>query len=154
MKNTIIAIIALLVLLTVSFYGYEFVFKKPLVESPTANEQDDLLRPMMDVKQQYKNGTMTFVGNIDLPTPCHTFTADIAPSNSDNYRIDITTIAHKEGVVCAQVITPREFRVSTPVTSPDTALFTLFVNGIEHTINAFEIPSDANIDDYKLELKG
>jgi hypothetical protein len=154
MKNTIIAIVALLVLLTVSFYGYEFVFKKPLVEGPTEGQHDDLMRPTVDLKQQYKDSAMTFVGTLNLPTPCHTFTAEISPSNSDVYRIDIATIAPKEGVVCAQVVTSREFKVTTNVPSPDTAVFTLFIDGIEYSINAFEIPADINIDDYELQMKG
>ncbi len=153
MKNTIIAIVSLLILLVVCFYGYEFVFKKPLVESPTQT-QEDLFAPVMDVKMQNKDGVYTFVGEVELPTPCHSLTATISPSNSSVYGIMVETVSPKEGVVCAQVMTKRAFKASTPVAEGELPTFKLFIDGTEYKMNTFEIPMDANIDTYQLQMKG
>lgn len=155
MKNKIIAIITLLVILAACLYAYEFVFKKPLVESPTENGmQDDLFMPTVAVKEQSKDGVYTVVGELQLPTPCHTLETSVSPSNSSTYRIDVTTIAPKEGVMCAQVVTPREFRATTTVATGETPNFTLFVDGIEYRLDRFEVPEGMDIDDFQLELKG
>ncbi len=153
MKNTIIGIVSLLILLVVCFYGYEFVFKKPLVESPTET-QEDLFAPVMDVKMQTKDGMYTFVGEVELPTPCHTIDASISPSNSSTYGIMVKTVSPKEGVMCAQVMTTRAFKASTPIVAGEQPTFKLFIDGTEYKMNAFEIPEDANIDTYKLQIKG
>lgn len=153
MKNTIIAIVSLLILLVVCFYGYEFVFKKPLVESPTDTQQD-LFAPTMDVKMQRKDNVVTIVGELELPTPCHTLDASVSPSNTSTYGIMVKTISPKEGVVCAQVVTPRTFKVSTAVAAGEEPTFKLFVDGTEYKLNVFEIPADANIDTYQLQIKG
>ncbi len=153
MKNTIIAIVSLLILLVVCFYGYEFVFKKPLVESPTET-QEDLFAPTMDVKMQRKDGVYTFVGEVELPTPCHTLDASISPGNSNVYGIMVQTVSPKEGVMCAQVMTKRTFKVSTPIVEGIEPTFKLFIDGTEFKMNAFEIPEDANIDTYQLQIKG
>lgn len=153
MKNTIIAIVSLLILLVVSFYGYEFVFKKPLVEGPTKT-QEDLFAPVMDVKTQRKDNVVTIVGEVELPTPCHTLEASISPSNSSAYGIMVKTIPPKEGVICAQVMTKRTFKASTPFAEGEQPTFKLFIDGTEYKMNAFEIPADANIDTYQLQMKG
>jgi hypothetical protein len=156
MKNTIIAIISLLVLLTVCFYGYEFIFKKPLVESPT-DTNEDLFTPTVDVKEQYKDGAYTFVGSVEVPSACHGLDASVSEdptggSNVSSYMIAVTTVPPQEGIVCAQVVTAKTFKVS--VAAPEGSLFKITVDGAEHVLNRFEIPADANIDTYQLELKG
>ena len=157
MKNTIIAIISLLVLLTVCFYGYEFVFKKPLVESPTDQAAEDLFTPTLDVKEQYKDGTYTFVGTVQVPSTCHSLKTDVSEDATgggtvSSYTIAVTTVQPEEGVVCAQAVTERTFKVS--VEAPEGSIFKVTVDGKPYTLNRFEIPDDANIDTYQLELKG
>lgn len=155
MKNKIIAIVALLVLLAACLFAYEFVFKRPLVESPTNNQApEDLLAPQLDIKEQHVGDQLTVGGIVTLPTPCHTLNATISPSNSSAYAIQITTTPPEAGVMCAQVLTERPFKVTTTLPAGETADLKLFIDGVEYKLNRFEVPAGTNFDDYQIQTKG
>lgn len=152
MKNTIIAIVTLVVVLALCLFSYELIFKKPLVESPSSEEQVDLTGNTLNVKEQYQNGSFTIAGDVEVPTPCHTVSANVAPSNSNTYMINIITTPPKDGVACAQMVTTRQFKVT--FAAPQNAELKANINGAEYMLNRFEIPAGEDIDDYQLELKG
>lgn len=151
MKKTIIGIVSLLIILTALVYGYEFIFKKPIIESPTV-EQEEVQKQKVEIKEQYKDSIYTFVGMLDLPTPCHMFSAKTNKISDTKYQIAITTINPKEDVVCAQVITPKPYKVS--FKAPENIEITILIDGAEYQTNRFVIPSEENIDTFKLEIKG
>lgn len=151
MKKIIITIVALLAILTVLVYGYEFIFKKPIIESPTITPED-ILTETIEVKEQYKNSTYTFVGSVDMPTPCHSLTQKVNQISESKYEIEINTIEPNQDTVCAQVITPKTYKVSFTA-KPDITV-TAKINGVIYELNRFLIPNDQNIDTFKLEIKG
>ncbi len=151
MKNKIITIVALVVLLAVSIYGYEMVFKKPLVESPS-QETEEVVMPTLDIKEQYDKGSYTYAGTIQVPTPCHTIGARAMSVGDNVYAINITVAAPATGVMCAQVITDKEYKVT--FAAPMDAMVKAYINGVEYKINPFVVPAGQNIDDFDISIKG
>ena len=152
MKKTIILVVSLIALLTVILYGYEFIFKKPIIESPTIPTLQETSSQTIELKEQYKDSTYTFVGDIAVPTPCHDLKSKVNNISKDVYQIEITTIAPAPDVVCAQVVTDKKFKVSF-VASPNIQI-TALVDGVIYNVNRFTIPLDQNIDTFKLLIKG
>ena len=152
MKKTIIGIVSLLIILIAVVYGYEFIFKKPVIESPTIEEQENFQDQKVEIKEQYKDSTYTFAGVLDLPTPCHSFTTKTNKVSDSKYQIVVTTVNPKEDVMCAQVVTPKPYKVS--FEAPENIEVTILIDGIEYQTNRFVIPSGENIDTFKLEIKG
>ena len=151
MKKIIITIVALLAILSILIYGYEFIFKKPIIESPTITPQDNVTETI-EIKEQYKNSVYTFAGSIDLPTPCHSITEKVNQISESKYEIEINIIAPDQDTMCAQVITPKTYKVS--FTAGPDIIITAKINGVTYELNRFLIPNDQNIDTFKLEIKG
>ncbi len=151
MKKTIITIIVLLIGLIIVVYAYEFIFKKPIIESPTVNDTS-FPTQKIELKEQYKDSTYTFVGSVDLPTPCHSLKTEVKKVLDTKYQIQVTTISPKEGVMCAQVITPKPYKVSFKAQAD--VEVTVNINGTEYQTNRFVVPDGENIDTFQLEVKG
>jgi hypothetical protein len=151
MKKTIITIVSLVAVLFVVAYAYEFIFNKPIIESPTI-EQEQFPTQKVEVKEQYKGTTYTFAGSLDVPTPCHTLSTKTNKISDTKYQIELITGNPKEGVVCAQVISPKTYKVS--FDAPKDIVVTILVNGVEYETNRFLVPNDQNIDTFNLEIKG
>ena len=151
MKKTIITVVALLVILSVVVYGYEFIFKKPVIESPTTQESSTSTT-QVEIKEQHKDAQYTFAGEIELPTPCHIIKTQVNKLSETEYQIQIDTIAPAQDVMCAQVITPKPYKVS--FESANEVTITALIDGVLYETNRFLISNDENIDTFKLEIKG
>lgn len=151
MKNTIIAIVSLLAALLIIVYGYEFIFKKPVIESPTV-EEESVPTQKVELKEQYKGSTYTFAGTVTVPTPCHALNTRVNKVSDTQYQIEIATLPPKEGIMCAQVLTDKPYKVS--FQAPKDITVTVLIDGVKYETNRFLIPSDQNIDTFKLEIKG
>lgn len=152
MKKTIIGIVSLLVVLIALVYSYEFIFKKPIIESPTVEQQEELQNQKIEIKEQYKDSIYTFAGVLDLPTPCHSFSIETNKISDSKYQIVLNTINPKEDIVCAQVVTPKPYKTS--FRAPENIEVTVLIDGVEYQTNRFVIPSNEDIDTFKLEIKG
>lgn len=151
MKKIIITVVALVIALFVIVYGYEFVFNKPIIESPTVDEYQAPAQKV-EVKEQQKGSMYTFAGELDLPTPCHSLTTKVNKISDTTYQIEINTVAPAADVMCAQVITPKPYKVS--FEAGENITVTVLLDGVEYETNRFLIPDGANIDTFKLEIKG
>ena len=152
MKNKIITIVGLLVLLVVLVFGYEMIFKKPLIEAPNKDDSSEDLLLTLDVKRQYEGGVYTFAGSIPLPTPCHTISAEVLAMENNETAIVITTTPPNPETVCAQVITLKDFKVSFEVNEESSVR--AFVDNVEYRINNFDVPAGFDIDEFDLRIKG
>lgn len=152
MKKTIVTLVALLIALIVVVYAYEFIFKKPIIESPTIEEETSFPTQKVELKEQHTDSSYTFAGMIDLPTPCHSFNTKTNKISNSKYKIQIDTVSPKEGVVCTQVITPKSYKVN--FEAPNDITVTVVINGVEYETNRFQIPNNQNIDSFILEVKG
>jgi hypothetical protein len=151
MKKTIITVISLLIGLIIVIYAYEFIFKKPVIESPIIDE-NSFPAQKVEIKEQYKDSMYTFAGSIDVPTPCHSLTTTLNKLSDVQYEIQIRTIDPPEDVVCAQVITSKPYKIS--FEGLEDIEVTINIDGIIYQTNRFVVPSDQNIDSFILEVKG
>jgi len=129
------------------------VFKKPIVESPTKDDmtENDLLFTL-DVKRQYENGVYTFAGDVQVPTPCHNISSEMIPMENNEYALVLKTIIPAQDVMCAQVITSKEYKVS--FEASQNVVVRAFVDDVEYKVNNFDIPEGFNIDEFDLKIKG
>ncbi|MCK5026940.1 MAG: hypothetical protein KAS07_00825 [Candidatus Pacebacteria bacterium] len=66
----------------------------------------------MSVAHAFGGGLHTYVGEIDLPTPCHELNHTITIAESFPEQVTIDFITKTETEVCAQYIIPEPFSVS------------------------------------------
>lgn len=151
MKNKIITVVLLLILLVVSVYGYEMIFKKPLVESPSQESTVGALVDTLDVKTQYVDGMLTIAGTIQTPTPCHTVSTEVAQTGPESFDLTLTT-SIPQGIICAQVISNKDFKVT--FEAPATSTVKAAIDGLEYKLNMFEVPAGQDIDAFDLYIKG
>ena len=108
----------------------------------------------VNVRHQFKSGTHTYVGSIDLPTPCETLSTEILPVSPGSKTYTLKFTSTKTSEVCAQVITTKAFKT----TLRGTADFKLdnfgTLNGKKIRLNAFEVRPDMDIDNYDIYFKG
>lgn len=151
-KTTKISVILIIILIVVWIF---YAVGKDSAQNDTTRE--DLVemeenRPEISIntKHQYKDGMHVFVGTLEIPSPCHSYNAEIVEGNPFEVKLSITDPA--EGEVCAQVITNRDFKVSYEA-SQDTQFFGT-LNGEKIEFNLFEVGVDEDIDTVELYLKG
>ncbi|MEY4440809.1 MAG: hypothetical protein RLY49_435 [Candidatus Parcubacteria bacterium] len=151
MKNTIIAIASLLAALFIIVYGYELIFNRPVIEAPEINTQADI-KEVKELKEQHKDSKYIFAGTVDVPTPCHSLKTVVNQLSPTKYQIQVDTVAPKADVMCAQVISQKQYKAA--FQAPDNIIVTVKINGVEYETNRFVIPNTENIDTFKLEIKG
>ena len=63
------------------------------------------------LKTSFKNGVLNYSGSVSVPTPCHELDVEtiVAESYPEQVQIRIKIQDPKEGTVCAQVVTEKEF---------------------------------------------
>jgi hypothetical protein len=150
MKKIIITFFALVIILLAILFVSEALFNKNLIEQiPTPIE--DVL-PIVDIKEQYKDSTYTFVGSVDLPTPCHSVEAKVNQISDPLYEIEVTILPPAPDVMCAQVITPRQYSVS--FQAPEEITVFANINGVIHELSRFVVPEGENINTFELYIKG
>lgn len=152
MQKTIIQIVSLILVLVVILYGYEFIFKKPVIEAPIAPQEEQMYKPVLEVKEQYTNSTYTFAGTVSVPNPCYKINSKVNTLSDNVYQIEITSVPPAPSVVCAQVVTDKKYRVS--VKDADKISLKILFDGVEYDTNRFTIPLGENIDTFEISTKG
>lgn len=152
MNTKIIAVIILLIVLGAGVYGYEAISKKSIVESPSALEESNESLPILDIKEQYRDGKFTFAGDVQAPTPCNTVTSEAVLNGDNSYQIQITIKDLPQDAVCADVITDKEYSVT--FEASQNAQISATINEKPYELNRFSVPLDQDINTYELHIKG
>lgn len=155
-KKTTAIIIAVIVIILIGA-GFYFSSKKSGVQTttedqiPLKNGSDSSYEiTAINARHQYKNGKHTYAGVIDLPTPCHTVSVTAVPAGANKYTLQFTTKTTDE--ICAQVITPRPFRVE--FTAPKNITVDANLDGKLITLNILEVKEGEDIDSVNFNDKG
>ncbi len=155
-KVVAIGIIIIVIILVITGLIYSFKAKSSdsnRSSDPSNNEASrEVFIPIVSVKHQYKNKVHTYVGELNLPSPCHILrhSVKISAENSPIYNLNF--VASQTGELCAQVITPRPFKVSFEGPSEIKIMPTL--NGEPLTFNLFEVMDNENLDEFEIFNKG
>lgn len=96
------------------------------------------------VLHQFKNGTHTYVGTLDVPTPCHAVFGEALVKESYPEQVDIRIETKESGNICAQVIATKKFKVSFVASTG--AVVRAYVNGTPVLFKVTEVPGTANLE--------
>lgn len=126
--------------------------------TPAANDtaqvpatQDEYVQ-MVNVKHQYKDGRHVYVGEINLPTPCHTLASTYAKDANSTTAYTLIFTSSSTAEMCAQVVTSKPFKLSFAAIKDIVVSGTL--NGKKLRLNLFEVPSNQDLDSFDVNIKG
>ena len=158
-KNWVILVAAIILLLTGVIFHNEYKVSK-IDESNIERQQaiEDVLQKSnitINTKYQYRNGTHTFLGTFETPTPCYTY--NVEKKETDGIKEIAITYQEMhdetgEAMNCTQVITERDFKVSFEGSVDDEIIAT--INGDLVNLNIFEVSEDEDIEDVEVYMKG
>lgn len=108
---------------------------------------------IINAKHQYREGKHTYAGTLGLPTPCDLLQSDVIRDPLNPNKVGLAFKSVYEGAeLCAQVITPRPFKVT--FAAPEKIDLTVTYNGKPIRFNVFEVPKTENLDDFEINIKG
>jgi hypothetical protein len=143
-----------LLIIAIITIGAYFNNKNKLEALDQAREEainNEIQRPSVtvNVKHQFKDGAHTFIGNLELPTPCHKISTEVIKEENETI-IDISYASTSE--VCAQVITEKEFTVIFAGEIDENIIARL--NGELVNLNIYDIDPKQNIYEVEIFNKG
>jgi len=158
-KNWIILVLLIFALLIgVIFHN---MYKANKLDQQAVDRQqaiEDVLQHSnitINTKHQYRDGVHTFLGTFETPTPCYSYNTKVLEKDGFKEIAISYQETHDEtgeAVICAQVITERQFKVSFEGSETDDVVATL--NGVLVNLNIFEVGEDENIEDVEIYIKG
>lgn len=153
MKKTLTIVLGITVIILV-ITGIVFSLKSRGVDPADTQNTKDVVdlnegKIVVPAKHQYKDGTHRIIGTIELPTPCHSYIAEVEGGIVPNVAITISDPPVDRQ--CAQVIVQKDFDVS--YTGPQEVVFTISINREPASFNMFEIDPNDNIETVELFLK-
>lgn len=153
-KNKLILIISILIaILLIIFFATRFQGgdePQPVETAPFEVDENGLVTKL-NVKRQYKDGIHTIVGEIEVPTPCHSVSATALKGEGNTVFIDVASV--KDGdEVCVEVISSETFIVS--FEADQDVMVTGTVNGNPVDFNIFEVGENELLEDKTLYFKG
>lgn len=148
-KKTTAIVIAVIIIVLIGG-GFYLSYKKGKVQTSKTEEQIPLKDgtgakyevTFINAKHQYKNGKHVYTGMINLPTPCHSVSVKDVSSGVGKYTLEFTTKTTDQ--VCAQVVTPRPFRIE--FTASKNIKVDATLDGKEITLNVLEVKEGEYID--------
>lgn len=124
-------------------------------DSDAAEDEDERLSYIdrISAVHFYEDGTHTFAGEIDMPTPCDLLETEASTSElfPDQISLEFSVI-NEEADMCAQVMTPQRFLVE--VEAPEDATVTATLMGRSVELNLREPQPGETPDDFELFIKG
>lgn len=156
-RRTIVLIVTVFILIIIGMFTFTSIMKKEVgVKAvPDVVMEEPILYPnitRIDAKHYFMDGLHTFVGEIEMPTPCDLVEVNslVRESLPEQIQLDFTVINNAE--VCAQVITAQRFLVEAKASEGATVSATFMGRVIElNPIPALEgeLPAD-----FELFIKG
>lgn len=156
-NKSVIVIILILIALVLVGYGF-YRSRAPKIpsapiENETTEEPRDQYAEIVNAKHQYKGGKHTYVGELNLGTPCELLKFDVIKDSLNPRSIEINFQSFYDGSEgCIQVITPRPFKVA--FEAPQSVNLTVTFNGKPIRFNLFEVPANEDLDSFDINVKG
>jgi len=154
----IIIIVALFVLIVIGMFTFSYMKKTEIdtpAQPPVVVEDEvvpyaDIVR--IDATHYFIDGEHTFVGELNMPTPCDLLEggAVVMESYPEQIRLDFTVINTADS--CTQVITSQRFMVSASASEEATVTATFM--GREVELNLIPASPGETPDEFEVFIKG
>jgi hypothetical protein len=156
-RRTIVLIVIVFILIIIGMFTFTSLMKKEvevkvvpdvLVEEPVP--YPNITR--IDAKHYFIDGLHTFVGEIEMPTPCDLVEVNsvVRESMPEQIQLDFTVINNAE--MCTQVITAQRFLVEAKASEGATVSATFMGRAVE--LNLIPAMPGETPADFELFIKG
>jgi len=156
-KRTIILVISLFILIIAGMFTFAYLKSGEIVEQPPVVVVEEEVVPYADIKRidakhYFVDGVHTFVGEIQMPTPCDLLAVDslVMESYPEQIRLDFTVVNNSE--MCAQVVTAQRFKASATASEAATVSATFMGRAVE--LNLVPAPAGETPEEFELFIKG
>lgn len=153
LNKPLMIVIGIIVLAALALFAYTVYMSrstKTSDEMAAATNTSQTLSPssvIVTAKHQYNEGRHIIVGQLSVPTPCHTLTAEpffVGGASSTNVTIRFTTKQPDPQTVCAQVEAEKPFNVT--FQAPKNITISAEINGTIARFNLIEVPAGEKIE--------
>ncbi len=155
-KRTIILVVTLFILIVAGMFFYAYLKREEITKLPvTITEEETIAYPnvdRIDAKHYFIDGKHTFVGEVQLPTPCDLLEVDAQVMESDPEQIRLNFKVINNAETCAQVVTAQRFMVSATA-SVDAVASAMFM-GREVPLNLIPAAAGETPEEFELFIKG
>lgn len=160
-KRSIVLVVVFFALVVAGMFIFAYLkrseIKEPAIVAPVTNGEGDetVLYPnitRIDAKHYYIDGVHTFVGQIEMPTPCDLVTAEssVAESYPEQITLNFNVINNAES--CVQVITGQRFMVSASASKEATVKAKFMGRDVE--LNLIPAAPGETPDEFEVYIKG
>jgi len=128
---------------------------EPAQSTTTTDEGGSQDRRRITAKYQYESedGLHILAGEVEVPTPCHQLATSVdGTATSSSVTVNFTAERDDSKQVCAQVITPRRFKVT--FEAQESVDMNATYNGEDATLNRVPVGEDENLEEFKVFQKG
>jgi len=151
-------IVVLFVLIIVGMFAFSHVKKTEInnPEQPSVVTEDIVLPyenvKRVDAKHYFIDGVHTFVGEIELPTPCDLLEGEavIMESYPEKINLDFTVINTSD--TCTQVITNQRFMIEAQASEEASVVASFMGRDVE--LNLIPAAEGETPDEFELFIKG
>lgn len=155
-KRTIILVVTLFILIVAGMFFYAYLKRGEITVPPaTVTEEETVAYPnvdRIDAKHYFIDGKHTFVGEVQLPTPCDLLEVDAQVMESDPEQIRLNFKVINNAEICAQVVTAQRFMVAATA-SAEAAVSATFM-GREVQLNLIPAAAGETPEEFELFIKG
>lgn len=157
-KRTVILTISIFVFIVIGMFTFAHLKKEELDQVPAERmEDEEILVPYADItridaKHFFIDGEHSFAGEILMPTPCDLLTTDalVMESYPEQIKLEFSVINNSE--MCAQVVTPQRFLITTKASDEATVTATFMGRVVE--LNLIPAAEGELPTDFELFIKG
>ncbi len=159
-KRSIILVLAFLALVVVGMFTYAYLkraeISNPISPAPVTSSSDvgtpykDVTR--IEAKHFFKDGLHTFVGQIELPTPCDLLETGSVVRESMPEQVELQFSVINNAESCAQIITAQRFLITAEAS--EGATFTAKFMGRELPLNLIPAAPGETPEEFELYIKG
>lgn len=152
--------IGLIIIIIVIITGLTFLFNQafsggahvvepvqPVVDATDTSSGDETI----SVARTYVSGIHTYVGEINLPTPCHELLHTVMIAESYPEQVAINFLTQTETAMCAEYITPEPFAVSFQASKDATVTMTLNGEKLPYKIISTDVRGTAEDESEEIE---
>lgn len=156
-KKSIILVVSLFILIVAGMFIFAYMKKTEISQTPPPVAEEEVVVPYpqitrINATQYIIDGEHTFVGEIELPTPCDLLqvSSSVQESLPEQIVLDFAVINNAE--MCAQVMTMQRFMVTASASDEATVRAMFMGRAVE--LNLTPAPAGETPDEFELFIKG